>query len=304
MLQKIKTKDLFIIILVMMVWGINNVAVKYLLEELDPFLFLSMRFFLLGLLLSFFYFPDKRHFRAVFMVAIFLGLGHFGLWVFGAQGVDAATAAIAAQLSAPFGLILAYLILQEKITLTQIMGIVVAFCGILVISGEPKTSSPLFLMLIIGSAFFAAVNNVFLNREKKHKNCAYNFMSLLTGMSILVAPVFCVCSLIYETSQIQQLTHMSAMVWNCFFYTVFLTTIFGYVSWMKIVSKYEVSRICYFPLLQPVFALIFGCWFLHEGISVFKLLGGVLIIAGILIININGILSLKNAPLRSFKAGI
>ena len=99
--------------LVVVIWGLNFVAVKTALATLPPFLLTSLRFAVTALILAPFIRPSRAQLPAIALLGLLLGVGHFGLMFFGVAGMDAATAAIVIELSIPFSAILAWVFFGE-----------------------------------------------------------------------------------------------------------------------------------------------------------------------------------------------
>lgn len=59
----------------------------------------------------------------------------------------------------------------------------------------------------------------------------------------------------------------------------------SYLAWMWMLGVYPATRLSVFVFLTPVFALLFGAWWLHERISPALLLAMALVAAGIMLVN-------------------
>ncbi len=59
----------------------------------------------------------------------------------------------------------------------------------------------------------------------------------------------------------------------------------SYLAWMWLLGRYPATRISVFVFLTPVFALLFGTWWLREAVTVDLLLVLTLVAAGIVLVN-------------------
>ena len=116
-------------ILVTAIWGVNMVAMKAIVTDMDPLLFTSARFLLLAVVLLPFVKITIAQLRPLLPIALVMGLGHFYLLAVGLSIVPGVVASVCFLLSAPFSALLSYLFLNERITLVQTLAIIVATLG-------------------------------------------------------------------------------------------------------------------------------------------------------------------------------
>src|SRR2546430_12582802 len=103
------------------------------MHDIPPLMTTGLRFLLVAaVLLPFQRFP-RGQVWPLFRVGLVLGVGHFGLLFWALRLVDAGTAAIVIQLQVPLGVVLAALLLRERVTRLQMIGTLVAFVGLIVV---------------------------------------------------------------------------------------------------------------------------------------------------------------------------
>ena len=144
----------FLILLINIAWGFNFLAAKTALDYFPPFLVLLLRFFLLLIiLLPFLKIPKNKIFSVAFLSFI-SGVLYFSLNFVGLKLAGELTSpAIATQLFIPFGAILAFFFLREKVKLKTWVAILISFLGIMIL-GFDKTvfDNLLSLMSILPTA--------------------------------------------------------------------------------------------------------------------------------------------------------
>ncbi|RMF09838.1 MAG: EamA family transporter, partial [Alphaproteobacteria bacterium] len=147
-------------------WGGNIPAIKLGLQEMSPFLFLSLRFLgLLILMLPWLRWRPGRM-RDLLVVALLLGPLHFGVLFVGMDLIaDASVVAVLSQLTVPFSTILGVTLLGERIGIWRTGGIVLAFLGVVVMMFEPRVfgDTP-GVALVVFSAFAYALAAVRIRR--------------------------------------------------------------------------------------------------------------------------------------------
>ena len=264
------------------IWGMGFVVAKDAMSHFSPILLMALRFTLTAFVLIFAYRPPIHLYKNLFWIALVSAAIQYSLTFNGVNGIDASTAALLVQLEVPFGLLMAWLLLGEKITLRQLLGILVAFAGATMILGEPKLEGRLiYAFLVIGGAFTWAIGQVMI----KKTNVADGFM-LITGVAIFAAPQLFIASAIFESNQLEQIRSASGVVWLEVVYLGIVMTAVGYAIWYQLIGLYSVNRVMPYLLLLPFVSVLGGMLFLGETLTFKIILGGALAILGVAIITV------------------
>lgn len=271
-------------LLVVVIWGLNFIAAKVGVAQMPPFAFMALRFSIVGLLLAPWFRPHgRRQWRGIAIISFTLGVLHFGLLFVGLRGVDAATAAIAIQLSVPFSAALASLVFGERLGWKRGAGMVLAFSGVAFLAGEPTRFALGSFLLVVFGAFAWAASNVVVKKFAPLPPLVIN-----GWMSLLAAPQLAVLSLVFEQDQGAALAAADWRGWTSLAFTVVCASIIAYSLWYHLVGRYELNRVVPFTLLAPVIGIGGGVVVLGEPLSFEKAVGGVLTIIGIAIIQFAG----------------
>ena len=275
-------RDIFLIIVVMAVWGANFGVSKWGLQELPPLLLIGLRFGLTALLLVPFTRLPRDKMLPVLMLSVTLGFVHFSLMFTGLRQVDASTAAIAAQVQVPFSALLAAIFFKDRLGWRRALGMALAIAGVVLLAGEPQTSSNiLYLGMIIASSMIWAVAAIQMKQLAD-----VDALTLNGWMALFAAPQLLVGSWLLEDGHLEAIAGAGWKGWGAVVYMAVVVTIFGYGIWMKMLSRYQVNQVMPFTLLAPVFGVVAGVVMLGEGLSLLKLLGGVITICGVAIITV------------------
>jgi O-acetylserine/cysteine efflux transporter len=123
-------------------------------------------------------------------------------------------------------------------------------------------------------------------------NFALNaWMGLLASVQLLLA------SWLLEAGQLSALQNASAQAWLGLAYVVLMSTVTGYGLWYYLVGKYDVGRVVPFTLLVPVAGVLTGVLMMGDDLSLSKVVGGAVTLAGVAIIQLRWRRSLKAAVL-------
>ena len=286
-----KPIDVCMAIGVAVIWGMGFIVAKAGMSHFSPILLMALRFTLTAVCLIWFFRPPLSLFKNLFWISLVSAAIQYSLTFNGVKGIDASTAGLLVQLEVPFGLIMAWLFLDDRISIKQAVGIIVAFAGAVLIVGEPKLSGDLvYAFMVIGGAFTWSVGQIMI---KKLGNIG-GFM-LITGVAIFAAPQLFIASWLFESEQMLQVQTASLPAWGAVIYLGLIMTALGYGLWYRLLGLYNVNQVMPFLLLLPVTSVIGGIAFLGESLTVKITIGGLMALIGVALITI------QHSPLKAKK---
>lgn len=264
-----------------MLWGFGFVTSKYAAVHMEPLFFLALRFIAVSLILVWFVKVPRGQMKAVMLFALSMGAGHFGLFYIAFDmGVEASTAAIIWQIQVPLTVILAAFLLHDRPSWVGVVGIVIAFGGVLVLVGEPRHfGNGLAIGLMLVSCVMWAIANI---QAKKLTNVAP--LALNAWMSVFSAIMLLACSLILESGQLESYLVADWRLHGSLFYQVVASTVLAYWIWYFLLGNHPVSRVTGFMLLVPFFGVLSGIFALGEPMTWPTALGGVVTLIGVTLI--------------------
>lgn len=284
-------RDLFLALLVVLVWGANFTVIRIGLDGVPPLLLAALRFVLALFPAILFIKPPRIPFSHWFGYGLFVGFGQFGC-LFSAMhlGMPAGVASVVLQSQAFFTMLFAALLLGEKVTIRQVLGLVLAASGLFLVSGAGTGGGiPLVaLLLTLAAASFWGMSNIVVRRAGVLATAAGNRLDILSLVvwSSLVPPLpLFLCSLALDGPQrvVASLTNLSLTSIFSIAYLAFGATLFGYGAWSKLLSKYPANRVAPLSLLVPVAGLITAGIVLDEVLLLRQWLGCGLVVAGLLL---------------------
>lgn len=265
---------------VMLLWGVNFAVAKIGLQQLPPMLFMACRFALVALLLLPFAKPPRGQWRAVFAIAVTLGLLHFSFMFNGLKTVDAATASIAIQLQVPFASLLAAIFFQDKLGWRRALGMAIAFLGVAVIAGEPRLQGQyVALGFVITASFIWSISNVQIKLLKD-----IDGVSLNAWVAAFATPMLIAASLVMEDGQWEALREADGRAYFAVVYQAVVVVVLGYGYWYWLMRHYQINQIMPATLLVPPFGVLSGVVLLDETLTLSLVAGGLMTIAGVGII--------------------
>lgn len=265
-------------IMVAILWGGNFVAARIALDVFPPFWLLAVRFTIVSLLLLPFFPKPVGRLRDLAILSLLLGTLHFSLMFAPiALGLDVSAAVIASQLGVPFSVLLGIILFKDQIGRWRALGMLIAFCGVIVIAGSPSITQQYwqFLLACTGALAWAG-GNIWVKRF--HSD---NMLGVLCWMSLLAIPQLLVISLSVESGQLEAVTQAGTENWAALTYTVLASTLLAYGTWYYLMSRFPVSQVVPYSLLVPCFGLGFAQWFFQEALTWQFLAGGACTIIGV-----------------------
>ncbi len=275
-------KDLLLALVVIIVWGLNFVVIKVGLHGLPPMLLGALRFVLAAFPAVFFIKRPQIPLRWLLAYGLTISLGQFA-FLFSAMyvGMPAGLASLVLQSQAFFTLFFAALFLSERIRPANLLGLVVAAGGLILIGAEGDRSMTLAgFALTIAAASMWALGNIVTRKVGK-----VNLVGLVVWGSLIPPLPFFALSWMLEGPQTIE-TALRGISLNSILALVYLAfgaTILGYGLWSRLLSRYPTGQVAPFSLLVPVIGLSSSAWLLGEHLSAVQVVGAAVVMLGLLI---------------------
>lgn len=280
--ERMTPVDLAMALMVPLIWGMGFVFAKGAINHFPPILLMAFRFTLTALVLVWFARRPAGNYLRLFLIAIVAAAIQYSLTFTGVKGLEAGIAALIVQLEVPFLVMLGALLLGERPGLQKWFGIAVAFCGVAMIASQSRFDAELVpILLVVSGAFTWALGQVMIRSLKE-----IDGMSVTAWVAVFAAPQLFVMSAIFETGQREAIANAGWIVWGAVAYLGLVMTAFGYYLWNTLIRRHDVGRVAPFLLLLPVFSVLGGVIFLGETLTLNKLAGGAVVIAGVAIITL------------------
>ena len=279
-------RDTLLALLIVVVWGLNFIAIKLGVGEVPPLMLTSLRFVFTALPAVFFFARPNVSWGTLAAFGTLLGTVKFGL-VFSAIkfGMPAGLTSLVMQLQVFFTFGLAFLFLKERPTRLQYLGAGIAFAGIAVFAIERAQGAALgpFLM-IIAAAFAWGCANIVVKSAGK-----VDMLAFLVWSSLFSPIPLAVLSLWLEGAPaiVASLSPPSVTAMLSLAFIVGPSTLFAFAMWNALLQKYPTSSVAPFALLVPVFGILSGVIILGEPFSLIALAGSAIVFLG-LIVNVYG----------------
>lgn len=268
-------------ILIAALWGANIVVVKVGLNELPPLAYGAGRFVLSALPIFFVSRPTVS-WKLIGAIGLTLGVFKFTLMFFGMHlGMSAGLASLILQSQIFFTVVLSVLLYKSQMRAHQLMGMMVAMIGIVLIALQMHVESTLLgFACILGSAMSWATSNLLYRRAGQ-----VDMLSLTVWTSLIPPIPLILASFWMEGPEviISSFQHMSYVGGACLLFTACGSTLIGTTLWGTLLKHYDAVQVAPFSLLIPVFSMLLSWLFLNEQFSATTLLACVLVFLGLVV---------------------
>ncbi|MFI9505714.1 EamA family transporter [Nocardia sp. NPDC052566] len=280
-------RDRLLGLTVVLLWGLNFLAIRVGLDHFPPFFFAGLRFAVIAIPVLLFIPRPRVRWRWILLYGIGFGILQFA-FLFTAMrvGMPTGLASLVLQSSAPFTVLLGALLLRERIRPVQMAGIAVAVAGMAVIGWDRLAHATLLpVLLTLAGGLGWAFGNIGA-RQAGSDSPGFNPLHLTLWIAVIPPlPMFALSALTEgPTTGWRALgDSFSGTGWPALValaYIAILATIVGSGLWTFLMGRYPAGMVAPFSLLVPVVGIAAAWAFLGETPSAASLIGGVIVIAG------------------------
>lgn len=261
---------------------------KSLTSQIDPPVVLFFRVFIVCIVFAlFFAFKKGNGIKKVdkkdIPLLLILGLVNIPinqfLFLKSLEYTSAPHVSLAYSLTPAFVFLIAFFFMKERTSYKKIIGILTAIIGTIVVLLEKKFdfSSDTFFgdILALLAAFSWAIYTVLgKNFTMKYGAIYSTFLSMLVGF-VMYIPIF-----LLLPNQIV-LSDFSPVNWLQVFYLGAITSGVGYALWYYVLGKMDASKVSVFNNIQPILTAILSLILFGTNISLYFIVGGLLVISGV-----------------------
>jgi O-acetylserine/cysteine efflux transporter len=275
-------RDLLLALLVVAIWGVNFVFIRWGVEAVPPLFLTGLRYLCAAVPAVFFIKRPKVGLAILVSYGLAIGFAQFGLLFTAIKlGMPAGLASLIIQVQAFFTIALALVFLGEKLNRYQALGALVAIAGIAAIASERFEVTALVpLLMVILGAFFWGVANIASKKAGQIDMLSF----VVWGSLVPILPLFAL-SLVVEgpTAIIASMSGIGMRTIFVIAFNGYAATILGFGLWSYLLARYPASLIAPFSLLVPVAGIGSTIVLLGETVSTMEILGSLLVFIGLLL---------------------
>jgi len=270
-------------------WSSSFSVVKVGLDYAPPVLFAGLRTLLSGIIMTAVALawggnPNlRRDWRVFAYLGIFNVVLFIGAQTFAVLYLPSGTAAVLIYLQPILVGVLAWTVLEEPLTATKIIGLLLGFAGIVAVSSAGLLDAAGEVTLVgvvsgVASALFWALGTVGFKRYEARISTLWAVaLPFLMGGAVLT-------TLGLFTERLSDISWSGPLVFSVL-YSAFVGTGLAWLLFFGLVRAGEASRVASFIFVVPLAAVVIGAFVLDETLGPPLLAGAALIVSGIYLVN-------------------
>ncbi len=288
----IKTKSyiFWLPLLAIIFWGASFIATKYLLDELTPETIISMRLILAISLLLTIALLQKRDFSVnlkshgyillLAMIAVF----HLWIQVTGLKFTTASNTGWIIGTAPIFMALLGLFFFKEKLNTLKITGIIIATFGLLMLVGNGNPANIDLIknkgdLLVLASAFTWGIYSMV------NKKISLNYSPVMTILYLFIMMAIIIIPFTINDGAIKSVINLSGIGWIAILFLGLLCSGVAYVIWAYALREMESAKVGAYLYFEPFVTVIAAWILLSEDITLFMILSGLIITAGVFLVN-------------------
>lgn len=270
----------------MLFWGMSFVWTKIVLEFYAPITTIFLRLIISSTILYIVLKLSKQlqtvkneHYGLFMISALFEPLLYFMGENFGLREVSSTVASVIIATIPVITPVFAHYILKEKVTIYNILGIIISFIGIIVMIFDRNlnfTASPKGIALLFVAVFSTIGYAISIKKLAIH----YQSPTIITFQNIIGVFYFLPLFMYFDMNEFLAIRPSFKAVASLFELAIFASSL-AFICYIHVVSKIGVSRANIFTNLIPIVTAVFSYFLLDESFNIAKIIGITIVIGGV-----------------------
>lgn len=266
-----------------LLWGMNIIAVKMAVTEIPPLTAAFLRQSIVAIVCLSWLRVLPGRMRELLAIGFLTGAAFFlvvNLSMVVATNVSAL--AIAGQLGVPFSMLLAVIVLKERIHAYRITGVALSLLGVAILVFDPAVAHeiPGIALTALGSLIWAGSSLIQRNLKGVPVMTIYAWIGLI-GAAVLGPVAF-----FFEPQGVESIPHIPLKSFGWVAFSAIGSTLIGHGSMSWLLQRHPVASVTPLTLASPVLSVAFASWFFHTPLTPIMILGGVVALTGVAIVTI------------------
>ena len=295
------TLDLLAALAVVIIWGLNFIAMKWGLESFTPFELGTVRYIAAALPMVFLIRPPRIGWRWVVGFGMVQGVAQFSFGFFALKlGMTAALASVLMQTQVFFTALFGFLALGERPSRPLLIGMALAGVGLVCFgmnfigpeAGSAGGATLIGTALTLCAAASWSVSNIVARLAQR---AAPGYDPLAFVVWSCPAPILAFVALVAVTEpdagrwlHADAWAALPAVAWGSVAYLGWMATILGYGLWTRLLTRHPANRVAPFSLGVPVVGLAAGMLVLGEVVTPWQWAGTAFVVSALVCVVLGG----------------
>lgn len=281
--SRLSARDLAVAALMNVMWALNIIAAKMAVLEITPLTAAFLRQAIVCIVCASWLRIVPGQMKALLGLSVLTGGIYFvfiNLSLVAADNVGAL--AITGQLGVPFSMILAVLLLGERIQKYRIAGVAMSFLGVAILMFDPAIVDEIAgIVLTVAAAMVWACSSLIQRTLRAVPILTVYAWIGLTG-TLMLAPM----ALVFEPQGIAGIPNIAlgSLGWVAF--SAIGSTLLGHGSMSWLLQRHPIAVVTPLTLVAPVLSVLVASWYFRTPLTGIMILGGLVALTGVAIVTI------------------
>ena len=271
-------RDILIALCTPLLLGFGFAIAKPAMQQFPPFLLMGLRFTIASLVLIWWFPIPRGLIKNLFIVSLIGGTLSYGLVYLGLNIVDVSSSTLLIQAEVPFGVLIAYLLFKEKPGIKNILGIIIAFIGLVILLGAPNLQGKLIGILFLLSGAFTWSLGMVMAKPISKKIGGF---AVAAWISLFCGPMLLLGSFIFDGNTLKYFFSANLNGWLTVAYLGLIMQPLAYGAWYHVIGRNPIHKVLPIMLLFPLTGLSTAILLLGEEPTKQVFIGGAIILFGI-----------------------
>lgn len=276
-------RDIGVAVVMNLLWGFNIIAVKMAVDSIEPMTAALLRQTIVLIVCGSWLRIVPGRMKELITLGVMTGALFFVVINLSLKvATNVSALAIAGQLGVPFSMLLAVVVLKEKIHAYRIAGVALSLAGVGILVFDPRVASELpgILLTALGSFIWACSSLVQRNLRGVPVLTMYAWIGFVG--TILLLPI----ALVLEPQGIANIPHIPLKSFGWVAFSAIGSTVIGHGSMSWLLQRHPISAVTPLTLAAPVVSVIAASLFFRTPLTPLMILGGVVALTGVSIVTL------------------
>lgn len=276
-------RDIGVAVVMNLLWGFNIIAVKMAVDSIEPMTAALLRQTIVLIVCGSWLRIVPGRMKELITLGVMTGALFFVVINLSLKvATNVSALAIAGQLGVPFSMLLAVIVLKEKIHAYRIAGVALSLAGVGILVFDPRVASELpgILLTALGSFIWACSSLVQRNLRGVPVLTMYAWIGFIG--TILLLPI----ALLLEPQGVANIPHIPLKSFGWVAFSAIGSTVIGHGSMSWLLQRHPISAVTPLTLAAPVVSVIAASLFFRTPLTPLMILGGVVALTGVSIVTL------------------
>lgn len=275
--------DLLVALVMNLLWGLNIIAVKMAVNQVTPMTASFLRMSIVFLVCL----PWLRIVGGRMRALLLLGFLTGGLFFLVinlslAVATNVSALAIASQLGVPFSMLLAVLVLKERIHFYRIAGVAMSLAGVCILVFDPQAANEILGLALTAVSCMIWACSSLIQRGLK----GVNVLTIYAWIGLVGAATSGLLALLFEPAGMAAIPQIPLAAFGWIAFSAIGSSVIGHGSMSWLLQRHPVSHVMPLTLASPVLSVIAASLFFHTPLTPIMILGGTIALIGVALVTV------------------